>query len=85
MRPIIVLGLLALVACGTSSCTNANAQAQAALASQRYVIVHSPHAQRYTQLLDTATGRTWTLVNRGEGSPTSFAWEDTPKVSDLTR
>ena len=29
----------------------------------RYVIVHSPHIQRDTVLLDTATGKTWQLRN----------------------
>lgn len=27
----------------------------------RYIIIHSPHVQRDTVLLDTATGRTWQL------------------------
>jgi hypothetical protein len=28
----------------------------------RYVIVHSPHVQRDTVLLDTTTGKTWQLT-----------------------
>jgi hypothetical protein len=43
--------------------------------SGRYVIVHSPHIQSNTMLLDTLTGKTWQLtkfVDR-EGEP--VAWE----------
>lgn len=84
MRVIVGLGLLGLSAMALQGCGRAEAQAQP-LANQRYVIVNSPHAQRYTQLLDTATGRTWTLVQRADGAETSFAWEDTPRVSALPR
>ena len=38
-------------------------QSDAAGAVGRYVIVHSPHVERDTVLLDTATGKSWTMVN----------------------
>ena len=38
----------------------------------RYEIVHSPHLERDTMLLDTETGRTWGLVIEKDDS---YAWE----------
>lgn len=65
------------------STTVAIAQAGPVGAPGRYVIVHSPHVQRDTVLLDTATGKTWVLVQDGslEGDPvywSPMAREDNP-------
>lgn len=38
----------------------------------RYTIVHSPHVQKDTVLLDTATGKTWILVE--DTSRDAFFW-----------
>lgn len=44
----------------------------------RFVIVTSPHVQRATFLLDTRTGKTWTLVVDSEDEyvwqPTQYSW-----------
>lgn len=53
---IPIFGLVAL-----SLSTSALAQAGPVGGSGRYVIVHSPHIQSDTVLLDTATGKTWVL------------------------
>lgn len=43
----------------------------------RFTIVHSPHTQRDTILLDTATGKTWSQYERtNEGN--SAAWDPMP-------
>lgn len=62
--------ILTLVALSVS--TAAFAQAGPVGAPGRYVVVHSPHVQRDTILLDTATGRTWQL----QSDPTrdAFFW-----------
>ena len=47
--------------------TGAAAQAGQVGGSGRFAIVHSPHTQKDTVLLDTATGKTWqlrTVANR---------------------
>jgi hypothetical protein len=38
----------------------------------RYQIVHSPHIQKNTMLLDTETGRTWSL---GVDKDENYTWE----------
>ncbi len=70
MRNYPILALIAL-----SLPTAAIAQAGPVGAPGRYVIVHSPHVQSDTVLLDTATGKTWQLTqdNSREGSPTAWA------------
>jgi hypothetical protein len=67
MRIILVLFALALPA-------PVLAQAGPVGAPGRYVIVHSPHIQSDTVLLDTATGKTWQLVQNSnrEGEPLSW-------------
>ena len=47
----------------------------------RYMIVHSPHVERDTVLLDTVTGKTWGLVQESEldGAPT--AWQPMPQIN----
>lgn len=49
----------------------------------RYVIVHSPHNQRDTVLLDTATGKTWQQVvfTDLENEPTG--WEPLARTDNL--
>lgn len=46
----------------------------------RFVIVHSPEAERDTILLDTVTGDTWSRYERSDqgGAP---AWEPMPKAA----
>jgi hypothetical protein len=46
----------------------------------RYTITHSPHVQRDTMLLDTATGRTWNLVTFNKGPDTRYGWEPVAKI-----
>lgn len=41
----------------------------------RYAIVHSPHIQRDTILLDTATGRTWQQVVYNDLENHPVGWE----------
>jgi hypothetical protein len=41
----------------------------------RYTIIHSPQVERDTMLLDTATGRTWQLVNNGTDQQEVLAWQ----------
>lgn len=55
MRLLCLVGLVAVIS------TQAFAQAGPVGAPGRYVIVHSPHLQSDTVLLDTLTGKTWQL------------------------
>ena len=61
--------IVGLVVMSLSS--NAVAQAGPVGGTGRYVIVHSPHVQRDTVLLDTVTGKTWmaTQYTSREGEP----------------
>lgn len=63
------------VACLTSCNTAPN---QPASPTGRYSIVYSPHIQRSTMLLDTATGKTWNLVTLGEEEDSGYGWEPVP-------
>ena len=65
------------------SSTQAFAQAGPVGGSGRYVIVHSPHIQRDTVLLDTLTGKTWQLQEHAYREGTPVVWtpmyrEDNP-------
>ena len=46
----------------------------------RFVIVHSPHVERDTVLLDTVTGRAWTLVSYTDLEGDPMVWELMPQV-----
>jgi hypothetical protein len=64
-----------------------SAQAGSVGSPGRYVIVHSPHIQSDTVLLDTVTGKTWAQRqdNSREGAPTFWvpmAREDNPAEMD---
>jgi hypothetical protein len=71
---IFAAALLWPVACG--------AQAGPVGSPGRYVVVHSPHVQRDTVLLDTATGKTWQIqadASRGNADIwVPLAREDNP-------
>lgn len=60
---IPAIALLALAACSNSGGARPTTSAQSKDPGTvgRYTITHSPN-ERGTQLLDTATGRTWQLV-----------------------
>ena len=64
-----------------SASGNESSQSSAVAASTpippigRYTIIHSPEVERDTMLLDTATGRTWQLVQVGSGDNGALAWE----------
>jgi hypothetical protein len=63
MHKVILLGLFL---------TSSPALSQAGpVGNGRYIIVHSPHIQRDTVLLDTVTGKTWVMVTitGREGEP----------------
>jgi hypothetical protein len=65
------------------SSTQAFAQAGPVGGSGRYVIVHSPHVQRDTVLLDTVTGKTWQLQSHTFRESEPVVWtpmyrEDNP-------
>jgi hypothetical protein len=47
----------------------------------RYVIVHSPHIERDTILLDTVTGRTWELESLTYLNDDPDAWEPVPQLN----
>lgn len=78
MRNVIGLCLVGLSALALQGCSKAEAQQASTPANQRYVIVHSPHMQRDTQLLDTTTGRTWQLV---EDKDKNLVWQEVERFS----
>jgi hypothetical protein len=47
----------------------------------RYVIVHSPEAERDTILLDTATGKTWSRVEVTDLVDDPPAWDPMPQLN----
>jgi hypothetical protein len=55
--------------------------ADAAAPVGRYVIVHSPQAERDTILLDTATGRTWSRVQVTDVNDQPPAWDPMPQLN----
>jgi hypothetical protein len=81
--------LLTLAATGLGTCsqdapttatvpTNAVAETAtppASVVAGRYTIIHSPLLERDTMLLDTATGRTWQLVNNGPADQEVLQWQ----------
>jgi hypothetical protein len=53
----------------------------------RFVIVHSPEAEKDTILLDTATGRTWTRAEVTDLTDEPPVWDPMPQLNtpaDLT-
>jgi len=50
------------------------AQAGPVGAPGRYIIVHSPHVQTDTVLLDTTTGKTWRLTQDSSRAGEAVAW-----------
>ena len=47
----------------------------------RYVIIHSPQAERDTILLDTVTGRTWSRVEVTDLVDEPPAWDPMPQLN----
>ena len=47
----------------------------------RFVIVHSPQAERDTILLDTATGKTWSRVEVSDMTENPPAWDPMPQLN----
>jgi hypothetical protein len=47
----------------------------------RYVIVHSPEAERDTILLDTVTGKTWSRVEVRDMVDEPPAWDPMPQLN----
>ena len=47
----------------------------------RYVVVHSPHVESDTVLLDTATGRTWTLTELTYVNGEPVVWEPVKQMN----
>lgn len=62
--------------------TVAPAQAGPVGAPGRYVIVHSPHIQSDTMLLDTATGKTWQLTKFVDRDGEPVAWEPVARTDN---
>ncbi len=58
--------VLAAMVAALSTHASAFAQAGPVGVPGRYVIVHSPHVQRDTVLLDTLTGKTWQLQRNSD-------------------
>ena len=49
----------------------------------RYVIVHSPEAERDTILLDTVTGKTWSRVEVTDITDNPPAWDPMPQLNSV--
>jgi hypothetical protein len=66
---------------GASAQAAGNAALGRAAEVGRYVIVHSPHIERDTMLLDTVTGRTWVLESLSDLNDDPNAWEPVPQLN----
>ena len=81
MRTAVFLSLVLLAACDQQGRGQTDTSAAPATPRQesfqvgRWAIVHSPHVQRDTTLLDTATGDTWQLVRLGDGDNSEMGWQ----------
>lgn len=64
--------------------TGALAQSGPVGGSGRYVIVHSPHLQSDTVLLDTATGKTWALTKDSSRVGDPIAWDPMARTDNPT-
>lgn len=69
-----IIGCLAALAL-LSACDEPKPDAPEPSDVGRWVIVHSPHIESDTMLLDTATGRTWQLVNAGTVKDQELDWQ----------
>lgn len=49
----------------------------------RYTIIHSPHIEKDTMLLDTVTGQTWRLVVVTDSVGDPNAWEPVYRLDTL--
>jgi len=74
--------LIAVVAASFS--TGVFGQAGPVGGSGRYVIVHSPHIQSDTMLLDTATGKTWQLTRFVDRDGEPVAWDPVAHTDNPT-
>jgi len=70
--PLIVL--LLLTGCDQIASRQAQAPTKNGVPVGRFTIVHSPHIQRDTMLLDTATGETWELVTKDKTPDSELTW-----------
>lgn len=73
---LIVLGAVAVSGCDKLG----SASAPVGPPVGRWSIVHSPHVQRDTMLLDTATGDTWQLVQLGRADSDGLGWQYVGKL-----
>lgn len=48
----------------------------------RYIVVHSPHVERDTILLDTETGRTWVLTSFTDYQNGPSGWVPMPRLDN---
>lgn len=83
MRGILLFAVLGLASCNQPFGTHAAQPTQAGSQTSqvgRWTIIHSPHVQRDTMLLDTVTGQTWLLVTLGEDQNSGFGWEPVAKL-----
>ena len=60
-----------------------SAQAGPVGGSGRYVIVHSPHIQRDTVLLDTVTGKTWQMQTDSSREGDPVVWTPLARTDNL--
>lgn len=73
--------LLSLGACDGSTDSKSGTASQTL---GRYVIVHSPHVQSGTILLDTATGKTWNEVKELDMVDEPLVWTPMPQLNSKT-
>lgn len=66
-----------VLALGLAACTQADPKqaAQSNAEVGRWTIIHSPHIQRDTMLVDTVSGHTWQLVRNGSADDAPLVWE----------
>jgi hypothetical protein len=75
------LALATLAGALTYGCTPAPVASPKPSEVGRFVIVHSPEAERDTILLDTVTGRTWSRVEVTDITDEPPAWDPMPQLN----
>lgn len=70
-RPLFLLAALLLAGCDQLAPRPAKNETPVG----RFTIVHSPHIQLDTMLLDTSTGETWQLVTKDKNEDSELTWQ----------
>lgn len=82
-RLLSSLALLLLAGCNQVAPRQSQTSGQDGPPVGRFTIVHSPHIERDTMLLDTATGETWQLATKSKDEDSALTWQSVEMADPL--